>query len=268
MVNLDSYFRRLNYAGPKTPSLETLNALSAAHAQYIPFENLNLLLNRGIRLELAEVERKLVNEQRGGYCFEQNTLFLEVLRALGFAATAISARVRLQHPRTHTPPRTHVFVRVELPSGPHLADVGVGALSLTSALSLEERGEQRTPHEPRRITFEDGRYFHQVRFGQEWTDVCEFTWEEMPSIDRELANWFVSTHPQSHFKSRLVVARALPNGARVSLLNRELTLRPRGEPAQTRLLTSPSQLLDVLAEHFALHFPAGTEFDCPALDWP
>ena len=268
MVNLDSYFQRLNYAGPKSPTLDTLNALSAAHAQHIPFENLSLLLNRGVRLELDEVEKKLVKDQRGGYCFEQNTLFLEVLRALGFAATAISARVRLQHPRTHTPPRTHVFIRVELPSGPYLADVGVGALSLTSALSLTERGEQPTPHEPRRITFEDGRYFHQVRFGDAWSDVCEFTLEEMPSIDRELANWFVSTHPQSHFKSRLVVARALPNGARVSLLNRELTLRPRGEPAQTRLLASPSELLDVLSEHFALHFPAGTEFDCPALDWP
>jgi len=268
MVNLDSYFQRLNYAGPKSPTLDTLNALSAAHAQQIPFENLNLLLGRGVPLGLAELEQKLLTEQRGGYCFEQNTLFLEVLRALGFSATPISARVRLQQPRSYTPPRTHVFLRVELPSGPHLVDVGVGALSLTSALSLEERGEQRTPHEPRRITFEDGRYFHQVRFGDAWSDVCEFTLEEMPSIDRELANWFVSTHPQSHFKSRLVVARALPNGARVSLLNRELTLRPRGEPAQTRLLTSPSELLEALAEHFSLHFPAGTEFDCPALDWP
>jgi N-hydroxyarylamine O-acetyltransferase len=133
-------------------------------------------------------------------------------------------------------------------------------------LRLDTEDEQTTPHEPRRIVHEDGRYFHQARFADGWHDVCEFTVEEMPPIDREIANWFTSAHPQSHFKSRLVVARATSD-ARVSILNRELTVRRAGI-AQTRAFASPPELLAALAEHFGLHFPPGTEFSCPALDWP
>jgi N-hydroxyarylamine O-acetyltransferase len=86
----------------------------------------------------------------------------------------------------------------------------------------------------------------------------------MPEVDRELGNWFTSAHPKSHFKDRLMVARATPVG-RISLADRELTFRGPSEAAQTRLLTTHDELLAVLSEHFDLHFPAGTRFDCPGL---
>jgi N-hydroxyarylamine O-acetyltransferase len=106
-----------------------------------------------------------------------------------------------------------------------------------------------------------------VRIADEWHDLCEFTLEEMPFIDRELGSWFTSTHPQSHFKSRLIAARALPDGGRNTLLNRELTLRRRNGVV-TRMLSTPAELLAVLASEFDLHFQPGTTFACPALDWP
>ncbi|MBS1123656.1 MAG: N-hydroxyarylamine O-acetyltransferase [Deltaproteobacteria bacterium] len=263
---LDAYFRRIGDTGSREPTLATLHRLCAAHVQSIPFENLDVLLGRGINLDPAVVDRKLLHAGRGGYCFEHNTLLLRVLETLGFDVRPISARVRLQRPRDFTPARTHVFVRVELEGESWLADVGVGGLSPTSALRLHTEDEQATPHEPRRIVRQDGRYFHQVRLADAWSDVCEFTLEEMPAIDREVGNWYTSAHPQSHFKSRLVVARAFPGG-RVSILNRELTVR-RGGVAETTVLASPEALLEALSEHFGLQFPPGTEFPCPALDWP
>jgi N-hydroxyarylamine O-acetyltransferase len=266
-LDLDAYLHRIAYAGPRAPTLSTLHALCAAHAKAIPFENLDVLLGRGIDLADDAVDRKLVHGGRGGYCFEQNTLFLRALRALGFAVAPLSARVRVQRPRDFTPPRTHVFLRVDLDGERWLADVGVGGLSPTAALRLDVDGEQPTPHEPRRIVREGALLFHQAKLGDEWVDVCEFTLEEMPPIDREVANWFTSAHPLSHFRNRLLAARALDDGGRVTLLNRELTVRARGGAATTRRLASPDELLEALATHFALHFPAGTRFECPALDW-
>ncbi len=267
-VDLDAYFRRIGYAGPRAPTLTTLHAVCAAHVATIPFENLDVLLGRGIDLSDAAVDRKLLHDGRGGYCFEHNTLLLRVLLALGYQAVPISARVRLQRPRDFTPPRTHVFVRVELDGESWLADVGVGGLSPTAALRLQADVEQPTPHEPRRLVREDGRWFHQAWLGDAWADVCEFTLEEMPPIDREVGNWFTSTHPASHFRSRLLAARARPDGGRVTLLNRELTVRARGGATTTMTVADPDQLLDVLAEHFALHLPPGTRLTCPGLDWP
>lgn len=267
-ADLDAYFARIGYTGPTTVSIETLNGLLTAHAGSVPFENLDVLLGRPIDLSLDAVQRKLVSQRRGGYCFEQNSLLMAVLDALGFDVTPLSARVRLQRPRDFTPARTHLFLRVMVDGAPWVADVGVGGLSLTSSIRFDVMGEQPTRHEPRRIVFEDGRFFHQARLGPEWHDVLEFTGEVMPPIDRELANWYTSTHPQSHFRSRLMVARALPDGERLTLVNREYTRRNRAGVPDTRVLQTPAELLDVLDTGFGLRFPHGTTFICDALDWP
>jgi N-hydroxyarylamine O-acetyltransferase len=264
--DLDAYLARIGYDGPREPTLAVLHAISRAHVSTIPFENLDVLLGRGIDLDPAAVEHKLVHARRGGYCFEHNSHLLHVLVALGFRATPISARVRLQRPRDYIPARTHCFLRVELGGDSWLADVGVGSMSLTGAIRLALDVEQRTPHEPRRIVRDDGRYFHQVRFGDRWEDICEFTLEEMPPIDREVGNWYTSQHPGSHFRARLSCARADGDG-RITILNRELTFRDAAGRAETRKLGDPDELLAALRDHFGLDFPAGTRFPCPGLVW-
>jgi N-hydroxyarylamine O-acetyltransferase len=267
-MDLAAYFQRIGYRGRYEPNLALLSALTEAHTRSIPFENLDVLLGRPISLAPEALFQKLVVDRRGGYCFEQNGLFLEVLRELGFQVAPLSARVRLQRPRDFTPPRTHVFLRVQLEGESWLTDVGVGALSLTSPLRLAIGAEQTTLHEPRRIVQEGTRLFHQVRFGADFHDVCEFTLEEMPAIDRELANWYTSAHPQSHFKNRLVVARAAPEGQRLSILNDQFTLRERYGTATTRQIGSAAELLEVLLKQFGLYFPEGTRFGGAGSPWP
>ncbi|MGE0450415.1 MAG: arylamine N-acetyltransferase [Vicinamibacterales bacterium] len=268
MIDLAAYFARIGYAGPTAPTLETLSGIVRAHVETIPFENLDVLRGRPIALTPAAIQEKLVESCRGGYCFEQNGLLLLVLESLGFQATPLSARVRYQRPRDYTPPRTHLFVRVEIDGRPWIADVGVGGLSLTSPIRLELDVEQPTPHETRRVVRCGAVYMHQVKLGAEWADVCEFTGEEMPLIDRELANWFTSTHPQSHFKGRLIVARALPGAERLTIDNREISHRRSDGRADRRVLRTPEELLSELQASFGLRFDPGTTFPCPGLDWP
>ena len=259
--DLDAYFARIGYRRPRTPTVDVLHALTAAHTQTIPFENLDVLLGRPIELEVPSLFRKLVIERRGGYCFEQNGLFLHVLGELGFDAKPLSARVRLQRPRDYIPARTHVFLRVAIGGETWLTDVGVGGASLTAAIRFDpEAGEQATPHEARRLIREDGVLFHQIRYGTEWNDVYEFTSEEMPFIDRTVANWYTSMHPTSHFRDRLIAARALPDGRRMALVNSELTIRERDGTPTTRPVGSADELLAILDESFGLRFPPGTRF--------
>ena len=273
--DLNAYFQRIGDSGSREPTLETLNRIILAHVQKIPFENLDILLGQPISVELANIEQKLVHNQRGGYCFEQNSLLYEVLRALGYSVQMISARVRIQRPRSFIPPRTHLFLRVEIDGVSWLADVGVGALSPTSALQLTLDTPQQTPHETRRLISAgnwqgfgqrapDAVLFHQVLLGDNWEDICEFTLEPMNPIDRELGNWFTSGHPQSHFRDKLTVARASETG-RVTLLNRTLTYRGADGVADSRQLDSDEQILEALRDDFGLNFPAGTQFNCPAL---
>jgi len=273
--DLDAYFSRIDDQGSREPTLDTLNRLIAAHVRTIPFENLDILLGRSVSVELEDIEAKLVHNRRGGYCFEQNTLFQQVLLALGFSARSISARVRLQQPRSFMPARTHLFLRVELNGQSWLVDVGVGALSPTCALQLTLDVPQPTPHETRRVVavgewsgFDqrapNAVLFHQVLLDDTWEDICEFTLEEMHPIDRQLGNWFTSAHPDSYFRNQLVVARATETG-RVTLLNRELKHRGADGRAEIRLLQTDEEVLAVLNAEFGLSFPVGTSFDYPVL---
>lgn len=267
-IDLDAYFARIGYTGPRAPTLATLNAIVAGHTSTIPFENLDVLLGLTPKLDPASLERQLVHNRRGGYCFQQNGLLLDVLSALGFEVTPLCARVRLKQPREFIPPRTHLFVKVDLAGQPWMVDCGIGGFSLTAAIQMAEEMEQPTPHETRRIIREGTRLFHQVRLNGRWEDIYEFSGEEMPLIDREMGNWWTSTHPESSFRQRLTVARASLDGTRRSILDREFTWRRGADILERYNIDTPGELLDVLAKHFDLHFPADARFGPPGSPWP
>lgn len=258
--DLDAYFDRIGYRGSRQPTLETLHAITLHHATTIPFENLDVILGRGVSLSPDAIFRKLVGARRGGYCFEQNNLLLMVLRSLGYRVTPIGARVRWQIPRDVIPARTHLFLRVHLPEGDWLTDVGMGGASLTGAIPLEYDRELATPHEVRRLVRDQGRHFHQLWTGTDWTDCCEFTLDEMHAIDCEVANWWTSASPASHFKANVVVGRAGRDGTRKAIRGGEFTHRRGADILGKETIASNEQLRGILAQHFDLQFPEGTRF--------
>ncbi len=265
-MNLDAYFERIGYSGPTPPTVDTLHALAGAHAQAIPFENVDVLLGRGVDLADEAVDHKLISARRGGYCFEQNTLMMRALTQLGFAVRPLSARVRQGRPPHVIPPRTHVFLEVSVDGAPWMVDVGVGGFSLTSALRMDTEDAQATPHETRRLVRDGGRWLHRVLLGETWMDLSEYTGEEMPAIDREIGNWFTSTHPASRFSTTLMVGLARPDGGRLTLLNRELAERTRTGVVHTTIADHDA-LVDLLAGRFGIVVPDGARIVCEGLGW-
>ena len=107
-ANLDAYLKRINYAGSIAPTLETLEMLHRLHPAAIPFENLDPLMELPVRLQLSDIEQKLLFERRGGYCFEHNLLLKAVLEVDGLRGDAarrrraVGARRRLSSRRSST----------------------------------------------------------------------------------------------------------------------------------------------------------------------
>jgi N-hydroxyarylamine O-acetyltransferase len=145
VINLDAYCYRIGYSGERAPTLATLRGVLKRHAIAIPFENLDVLLGRKISIEPSAVEQKLVHDRRGGYCFEQSTLMLHALRALGFDVYPLIARFRWQVPPEVPTNLGHMRLRIDLGGIAYIADPGLGSLTLTSPLELDETGEQLTP---------------------------------------------------------------------------------------------------------------------------
>ncbi|MFM8619292.1 MAG: arylamine N-acetyltransferase family protein [Opitutaceae bacterium] len=268
-IDLEAYLARIGYTGSRAPDFATLAAIHAGHAGVIPFENLDILLGRLIATDLPSIERKLVRDRRGGYCFEQNALLGAALRQLGFAVTPLIGRVRWQIPDDVPTPLVHQLLRVETPdAGPCLADVGFGSMSLRRPLRLAYDTPQTGCLEPRRLVRRGALVAHQARIGETWSDVYTFTLEPVPAVDLELGNWYTCAHPQSAFRHNLRASLTLED-RRHTLLNRELTVRHADGRVERREIADPDALLAILAEYFGLHFPAGTRFGTRAdVPWP
>lgn len=256
-LDLEAYLGRIGYSGRLQPDLAVLEAIHLAHATHIPFENLDILLKRPIRLDLASLQAKLVTGGRGGYCFEQNLLFSAVLQRLGFSVRQLAARVIYRSGRKL--PRIHMLLLVDVADATWLADVGFGREGLLLPLPFGGGQEARQFAWTYRVTTADGEWVLQSLRSGAWTDLYSFSLEPCLAIDFEPANLYTSTHPDSRFVRTLTAQLPTPD-VRYVLRNRELVL-DRGETITRRVLADDDELLAVLAEVFGLRFPAGTRFD-------
>ena len=253
-MDLDRYFARVGYAGPREPSLSVLRALHQRHAESIPFENLNPLLGLPVPLDTESLERKTLHEGRGGWCFEQNWLFRRALEAIGFEVRGRGARVMWGAPDGRIGARSHMVLEVTVDGRAWLADVGFGGVTLTGPLEFESREPQATPHEAFRLDqFPDGEYLLAVQLEQ-WTPMYRFRREEQLLPDYEVASFYLCHHPDSFFRRDLVGALAVAGG-RLALRNNVLSIYRRGQPVERRVLTSPAELRDVLERQLQLRLP-------------
>ena len=258
-LDLNAYLGRIGYAGSREPSLDTLMALHEAHVGAIAFENLDILLGRPILLHLGALQAKLVESRRGGYCFEQNTLFLAVLERIGFAVTPLAARVRTG--TTAVRPRTHMTLLVNLAGIPFLADVGFGGDGPLHPVPFSAAVSAPPGDAGCRLKRETDLWVLEGTSGGDWTDLYAFTLERQFPVDYEMANHFTSTYPQSPFVTNLVAQRSWRD-KRVILRNRDLAIW-RGGRTETSTIRDPDHLLEVLSREFGLAFPAGTRFSRP-----
>ena len=187
-IDLGAYFRRIRYDGGRTLTLEALRAVHLRHAQAIPFENLDPLLGRPVRLDPPDLERKLVRQGRGGYCYEHNLLLRHALEGLGFRVAGLAACVLRNPPDAETPAHTHMLLRVDAGGEEYLADIGFGGQTLTVPLRLVPEVEQPTPHEPFRLVPATGEFVLRSRVRGEWRPVYQFDLGEHHRADFEVAS--------------------------------------------------------------------------------
>lgn len=265
-IDLDAYFARIGYSGPREPTLSTLRQILKSHMSRIPFENLDVLLGRGVSLDLESLQKKLIEARRGGYCFEHSSLLSAVLERLGFVVTRRAARVVLFSPRTEVP-RTHMFMTVALPEGDFVVDPGFGGFGSSSPVPLET-GATPSGSERTHWMASDGNYtVLKLRRGGDVVDgwVTNLGEDNHP-IDFEVGNYFTAMHPESVFRKIVMMSIVTPTG-RVSVMNRDVTVHDGAEVTPTQL-EDRRAFRKLLVEHYGFDFPEVDTLRIPAIpEW-
>jgi N-hydroxyarylamine O-acetyltransferase len=256
--DIGAWFSRIGYNGSREPTLGNLRLLVTAHATSIAYESTDVLLNKPPSLDPKVLQSKMIVGGRGGYCFEQNMLFRAGLLSLGYKVASLQVRVvrgfEIDTPR----PMLHMVLRVDLPEGAFLADVGFGNLAPTTALKLLVDEEQETPHEIMRFVAMGDELVLQSRLGNNWEHIYRVVF--LPRVDAEYAicNWFTATHPKSPHLNNLIAARPGPDRTRLTLYNSRLSIRyPSGE-VDRRTISGSQAFRDVLTKDFGIRL---SDFD-------
>jgi N-hydroxyarylamine O-acetyltransferase len=264
-LDLDAYLDRIQWGGSIRQDLDTLTGLLRAHMARIPFENLDVLLGRPIRLDLEGVQAKLVRASRGGYCFEHGTLFAAALEQLGFKPVRHTGRVVVFVPRTAAP-RTHMFLTVPVSEGTFVVDPGFGALAPRVPVPLLESEPARIDEETHWM-LRDGRYWVlHAQVGATSVDAWASTAEEEYTVDFEMGNHYTSTHPTSPFVNRIMM-RALTDDGRVTVMNRDVTFWHGNTPEPTQL-ADRAALRALLVDHFGFDLAEVDQLRVPSIpEW-
>lgn len=261
-MNLAAYLTRIGARRPDAPSAAVLREIHRLHRGAIPFENLDILLGRFPNLDLPSLEAKLVDARRGGYCFEQNTLFAAVLEELGYPVQRLVARVVTESPVVPRP-RTHMMLLAEAEGIWWLADVGFGAWGLLEPVPLREGSEERQGQATVRLRRDSaGLWTLSCPECPVGPDLYQFDLTPQVASDYDMANFYTACHAESRFRQVLTVQRAT-NEARIIVRNREL-ITSKADGTSREPIADDDALLRLLEEQFGLVFPPQTRFPLPA----
>jgi N-hydroxyarylamine O-acetyltransferase len=248
VFDLDAYLDRIGLSGRPTVA-----EVHRAHVASIPFENLDPRRGVPVSLELGAVQRKLVTDRRGGYCFEHNTLLGAALRALGAEVEPMLGRVGRREIRTR--PRSHLALRVRAEGRLWHADVGYGSGTLIEPIPFGPGEAHEQAGWQFRIVSDGPRLvFQELGRDGDWADEYSFAPEPVPFVDLETSNWFTCTHPGSRFVRGLVVAVHDADGGRAVLSDWAGSLRLMEQsPAQETVTeVQRAAIPELLAERFGL----------------
>lgn len=262
-MDVRAYLSRINYTGPVVPSLEVLRALHTCHLLSVPFENLTTHSGGRVKLDLVMLYDKIVNQRRGGVCYENNGLFSWLLNQLGFQVTVLSAQVRSRLTACYGPPFDHFIILVTLDGHHWLCDVGFGVAGFWMPLSLDTSDLQEQGHRVYRVREASGLRF--VEWQQEenrgvtgeWREIYKFTLEPRHMEDfTEMCEYHQSS-PYSIFFCKTVCTVLKPDG-RVSYVGHTLTevkFPEKGtgdEVKSTSREIKDQEVAQMLAENFGI----------------
>lgn len=217
------YLQHIGFAGIPQADLLTLQQLHRCHMLSVPFENLSIIYRQGIHLEEPALFNKIVECNRGGFCYELNRLFAALLKDIGFNVQFISGEIRARD-GSFGAPFDHMALKVELDQ-PYLVDVGFGDSFLTP-LKITTTEQQPQTSGTFHLEQEGETYYLERRNGDNRSHaktLYRFTLQAREPSEFDGMCHYHSTSPQSHFTQRLVCSRPTENG-RVTLSENKLII--------------------------------------------
>jgi N-hydroxyarylamine O-acetyltransferase len=257
-MEIEKYFERIEYRDNAVLTAGVLKALQKNHLLRIPFENLDIHYKVPIELNLESIFEKIVIRRRGGFCYELNSLFHELLNSIGFNVKMISARVFDQKQQIFSPEFDHLAIIAKIDSTDYLVDVGFGEFAFSplnvelNTIQIDERGSFRIDK------YDDLYYKVAKQVGKEWVPEYMFTLKKRDlSQFRDMCH-YNQTSSLSHFTQNKFCSLATEKG-RVTVTGNKVKIT-EGDGVTELPLNSEEEFLNALEKYFHIQPNIRVEF--------
>ena len=250
-IDVDKYLWRLRCKRERTPSLKYLKFLHKAHLMHIPFENLDIHLGNQIILDINKIFEKVINRNRGGFCYELNGLFYHLLSHLGFYCHLISARTYEDGEPGHE--FDHAAILVYLDDKIYVADVGFGELFLEPKLIDPSKVQMDYTKYVKIDKTVDGEYVLSMSDNSiEFEPKYIFTKTERQYIEFIDMCHYHQTNEKSPFTKKKLITKATPEG-RITLTDSKFVQTIAGKKEE-QVILNHDEFRVKLFQHFGIRF--------------
>lgn len=247
-INL--YLKKMNYKDEVKIDYNTLSKLQIAHLTNIPYENIDVLNKKSLSLDAQDLFNKMILNKRGGYCFELNGLYSNLLKSLGFNVTNLAGRFIYQDGKTRM--RLHRILKVDIDGKSYISDVGVLSELPRKSLELIVDKVQNDGKCDYKFELDENKEYilYQKKPNKDWKQIYSFSLEPQLDIDYVLPSFYCETHLNSPFINSMKVA-IYTEEEHIRLFDGELIFYKDGEVRRLEKICD-KELEDVLKKYFGI----------------
>lgn len=272
--NLPAYLKLIDYTGSLDITLENLHSIQQKHVMMVTFENLDIHLphKRSVDITPASIEKKILLDKRGGYCWEQNTLLFYMLNAFGFQVRRVGCQVLYRVPvGTVSIGISHMALLIDIENKNWMVDVAFGGMSATYPLDIDNEAEISSIYDPlRRIRKDNSVFIHEANLNDVWHSLYSFSINAFEHSDAVMWNHGTYSNPKGTCVVTLMLAR-VTHDARYTFMNEELNIWKHSrnmEENEKYIVSTPIELLSIFEKYFNIFLPVGTILGPSDSPWP
>lgn len=244
-MHIKKYLEKMDFT-PKNANVESLNKLITKHIELFPFSSINVLLKKELPLDSSSLFNRIIQKNEGGYCFEHNKIFYQVLKSLGFEVTTLMARITLNSKSLNA--RTHRVTLVNISGHEYLVDVGFGALGPSQAISIEAQLPTHINEKSYLISKRNNELHLEVTSDKEKIPMYIFDLATYGEKDCDQGHFYSHKHHEAIFVNNLVVSKVTGNRV-VHILNQQFHIE-EGSNKEVHDIEDKEQLFYILRDEF------------------
>lgn len=250
----ESFFSRLDIEPKKIVKFEDLPSILSSFAKSVPFENIDVIYKDHKEISKENLQKKLLDNNRGGLCYEINPILYYFLKDCGFNVHLVSATIYDHSSESWALDNTHVAILLTYNHMMYLIDSGFASFLPLSPVPFTGEVVQSKirDYRVRKLLTEKGSYVFEMKEkdtikNKEWKLGYAFKLKEISETELNEMQETIIENKKSPFNKAPLAVKLVENG-HITLTKEKFIQIKNGK--KTKEVINQDRYIKILNEEF------------------